>query len=258
MIKAAFFDVDGTLVSFKTHKVAQSTINALDKLREKGIKLIVSTGRHKGQLDFLDEFYKFDAYVTLNGQYCCAEAKTIYKNPIEPADIKSLCDMFKTIPVPCLFIEEHENYLNFANEAVTEEYARIALGLPPIKDIGEAYKKDIYQLVFFADEQQEREIMPFLPNCTTTRWHPSFMDVMPADGGKHIGISKMLEHYGIKPDEIIAFGDGGNDVTMLEFAGLGVAMGNAADDVKAHADYVTTSVDDDGVANALMHFGLID
>ena len=56
----------------------------------------------------------------------------------------------------------------------------------------------------------------------------------------------------------MAFGDGGNDVSMLRYAGIGVAMGNANDDVKAHADYVTTSIDEDGVANALKHFGLID
>lgn len=56
----------------------------------------------------------------------------------------------------------------------------------------------------------------------------------------------------------MAFGDGGNDISIIRRAGTGVAMGNAGDNVKAAADYVTTSVDDDGVMNALVHFGVID
>ena len=67
----------------------------------------------------------------------------------------------------------------------------------------------------------------------------------------------MTETDGIAIADTIAFGDGGNDVTILRQAGIGVAMDNATDDVKANADYVTTSVDDDGIANALQHFGVI-
>ena len=67
----------------------------------------------------------------------------------------------------------------------------------------------------------------------------------------------MLKHFGWTRDEAIAFGDGGNDVAMLEYAGIGVAMGNACDDAKAAADYVTTDIDKDGIAKALRHFGLV-
>ena len=67
----------------------------------------------------------------------------------------------------------------------------------------------------------------------------------------------MLEHFGWTKDNAIAFSDGGNDVDMLRFAGIGVAMGNATDEPKAAADYVTDSVDDAGIANALKHFGVI-
>ena len=67
-----------------------------------------------------------------------------------------------------------------------------------------------------------------------------------------------LDENGLKREEIMAFGDGENDIDMLKFAGIGVAMGNASDEVKAAADYVTDSVDADGIAKALKHFGLID
>lgn len=75
---------------------------------------------------------------------------------------------------------------------------------------------------------------------------------MTAKGNtKQNGINQIISHFGIRLEETMAFGDGGNDISMLRHAGIGVAMGNANDEVKASADYVTTSVDEDGIANAL-------
>ena len=71
------------------------------------------------------------------------------------------------------------------------------------------------------------------------------------------GIKRYLELTGIKREEIIAFGDAENDLDMLRFAGIGVAMGNGAEEVKAAADYVTADIDDDGIEKALKHFQLI-
>ena len=68
----------------------------------------------------------------------------------------------------------------------------------------------------------------------------------------------MASHFGIEINETMAFGDGGNDVAMLKRAGVGVAMGNANESIRAQADYVTTSVDDDGIKNALVHWNVIE
>ena len=89
------------------------------------------------------------------------------------------------------------------------------------------------------------------------RWSPDFADILPAGGGKPNGLAEMLKHFGWTKDEAIAFGDGGNDVAMLQYVGLGVAMGNACDAAKAAADYVTADIDKDGIAKALQHFGLL-
>ena len=67
----------------------------------------------------------------------------------------------------------------------------------------------------------------------------------------------MMRHFGLTREEVMAIGDGGNDIPMLRHAGTGVAMGNASDEVKAAADYVTTTVDGDGIAHALRHFGIV-
>lgn len=97
-----------------------------------------------------------------------------------------------------------------------------------------------------------------MPGCVSMRWHPSFTDVIARGVSKSAGIDSVLAHEGIALADTMAFGDGGNDTGMLRHVGCGIAMGNASDEVKAVADYVTDSVDDDGVARALRRFGLID
>ena len=94
-------------------------------------------------------------------------------------------------------------------------------------------------------------------NCESSRWHPAFTDVNTKGGGKHIGIDKIIEYYGIDLSETMAFGDGGNDITMIEHASIGVAMGNANEGVKEVADYITDDVDSDGVYKALKHFNIL-
>ena len=96
-----------------------------------------------------------------------------------------------------------------------------------------------------------------LPHCRLPRWHPQFSDLVNANNSKASGIESILRHFGIKKEECIAFGDGGNDIEMLEYCGIGVAMGNADDSVKAHADYVTTSVDEEGIEHALLSLDII-
>ena len=76
-----------------------------------------------------------------------------------------------------------------------------------------------------------------------------------ADKGE--GLLAMAKHQGLDPQYTMAFGDGGNDTTMIRKAGIGVAMGNAIDELKKEADFVTTTVDEDGIQYALRHFGLI-
>ena len=81
---------------------------------------------------------------------------------------------------------------------------------------------------------------------------------MPRDSDKSKGILAVLEHFGWKPENVLAIGDAPNDMEMLEFAGVSIAMGNAKQEVKDVADYVTQSVDQHGWAKAMKHFGLID
>ena len=120
-----------------------------------------------------------------------------------------------------------------------------------------ALNEKVYQLNVFVSEEEEGDFMQLMPNSKTARWTSHFTDIIPKDGGKNKGIDAIINHFGIKLEEIMAFGDGGNDIDMLKHAGIGVAMENARDDVKEIADFITTSVDDDGITNALKHYNVL-
>ena len=121
----------------------------------------------------------------------------------------------------------------------------------------EVLKQDILQLTPFFTAEYEKEFLTRLPHCISGRWHPEFTDITANGADKGKGIIIMARHEGFDPSRTIAFGDGGNDTSMILQAGIGVAMGNAIDALKQQADYVTTSVDDDGILNALRHFNVI-
>ena len=123
--------------------------------------------------------------------------------------------------------------------------------------LDEVIAQGVLQITPFLTPDEERRLLPSLPGCTSARWYPTFCDITSAAADKANGIRSIAQHLGIDLSETMAFGDGGNDISMLQTVGTGVAMGNALDEVKAHADYVTTDVDNDGVKNALEHFGII-
>ena len=256
MIKAAFFDVDGTVYSHESKCVPESTIEALKALRKKGIKTCLATGRHFSEIDeFPVGKIPFDGYVMLTGQLCTdGKRNVIFGNAIDGADAEYLLNEFKKKEMPVMLVEKDKLYINLVNEIVINGQAEISSPIPEVME----YKGDpVYQIICYGGKELEMELIPKLPNCKITRWCPFGIDVISKTGGKVTGIKKMLDVHGIGQEEVIAFGDGENDIEMLQFAGIGVAMGNAEPEVKAVADYVTTDIDDDGILNALKHFEIL-
>lgn len=256
MIKAIFFDIDGTLASFQTHTIPQSTMSALRQLKDNGIKVFIATGRGKDGLDVLNNF-PFDGYITLNGQYCYTHQELIYENTIQKQDLQSLLDYLKEHPFPCGFTEENTKYFNMRDERVDKIHSITHNDGHPAGDCRQVVHHKVYQCMCFVDEEEEKKLLEVMPHCTSARWHPLFCDVSPLGGTKQNGIDQFLKHYDIDISETMAFGDGGNDIQMLQHVALSVAMGNANDEVKAIVDYITDDVDHDGIVNALKHFQLI-
>ena len=258
MLKAVFFDVDGTLLSHQTNSVPASAVRALEALREKGVLTFIATGRHISMLEKMQplEGLRFDGMVTLNGQYCCSEDGVLYHCPIDPQDVAALLDYLKEHPHPCILVEADRMYINFHNALVEKVQAAIHSDLPQLGDMDRGYRVPIYQIILYmSDENLER--LPPLPGIKLTRWNLGGADLIPAKGGKATGIARVLEHYGIDKKDTMAFGDGENDVDMFSAVGTAVAMGNACDAAKNAADYITDQVDEDGIWNALVYFGVL-
>ena len=115
----------------------------------------------------------------------------------------------------------------------------------------------VFQFIAFDRENKLETLMKQFPSCKTSRWNPFAVDIISQNGGKVAGIRHFMEHFQIGAHEVMAFGDGENDMEMLRFAGVGVAMGNAAPIVRQQADYVTADIDDAGIYKAMQHYGIL-
>lgn len=261
MIKAVFFDIDGTLVSFKQKFLPDQLLSDLAALRERGIKTFISSGRALQDLERTGMLRgaEFDGYVTINGQFCCdGDGVPFRDRPIDLSDMRGACRVLQDNPaIPALLEGNGESYLTQINSRVREIYEFLHTGLYPVCPLEQMLTMKVYQFVPFVAPNEEQVFLDAMPGCAYTRWHPLGIDVIPRDGGKEVGVRAAMERYGFAPEEVMAFGDGENDMGMLALAGTGVAMGSGEDKVKAMADYVTDTVENIGVSQALRHFGLL-
>lgn len=256
MIKAAFFDVDGTLLSHRTKSVPQSARDAIDALKARGIHCVVATGRQLPEMEKLPvKDIPFDGYITMNGQLIFDRDKRVIRaTPITGELKEALLGMFEARKLPVLLVEQDRMYLNFVNDHVIAAQADISSPVPAV----DTYSgRELYQVCIYLTESQTDCLVPLEPLCHINRWHWGGVDIMTRGNNKSVGIRQYLESRNMLPEEAIAFGDGDNDVEMLRFAGIGVAMANGSPLAKAAADYVTADIDEGGIALALRHFGLL-
>lgn len=256
MIKAVFFDVDGTLVSHTRGEVSASTRKAVRQLKEKGIQCIIATGRHMGELKKLPvKDIEFDAYITLNGQLCLdGQQAVLSSSALTGADKEQIIRLFEKKDIPILLVEKERMYINFVNKEVEKAQQDISSDMP---ETGEYAGGEIYQAIAYVGKDKEDALKTILPACKITRWNNRAVDIISRHGGKVAGIRQYLKENYILIQETMAFGDGENDIEMLEYAGIGIAMGNSDDMVKKSADYVTDCIDNEGIEKALRHFEVI-
>lgn len=258
-IRAAFFDIDGTLAMAGNHIVPDSAGEAVRKLREKGILCIVSTGRHPLEVEEENILpgLVFDGAVWLTGQLCELHGRCISKNCFSAAALAVRKEFLQSRGRSCIFLEKDAMYCNLADERMRREQEKIGTAVPPVRDIEDLEKREILQAIPCIDAEEEAELLRLLPGCQLTRWGENIVDFLPPGGGKEKGILAMCRATGIAPEEVIAFGDAENDISMLQLAGIGVAMGNGAPAAKAAADYVTEPIEEDGIYRALVKLGIL-
>jgi len=260
MIKAAFFDIDGTLVSLKKKVAPASTIEAIHCLKNNGILSYVATGRSRFEIlsEHLLDTMQFDGFLTNNGQDAyTSSGELIYGKPLDTSDVQTIASWCKNNNIAYWFVTSEETVISQINERVVEAMEAIHTKHPMVCDLTPLLNKPIFKIVLFADESEISDLMPLLSHCASTQWHRYGHDILALGGGKIAAIQEICRQHSISISETIAFGDGNNDISMLHGVGIGVAMGNSSQAVKDSADYVTDDCDEDGLYNALKHFNLI-
>ena len=256
MIKMIFFDIDGTLIEMGKKQMTPRMEETLIRLKEKGILLCIATGRPLKEVPRFERV-QFDAYLTFNGSYCCNQKEVIYANPILPEDVDQVLKNAAAHQRYAALATLHEMGANGKDANLEEYFAHANQVIEVAEDFDQLRQQPVYQMMISATPDEYGFFTSNTRNVTMTSWSTKAADIIPANGGKGAAVEKMLSYYGIRPDEAMAFGDGKNDIELLQTVGMGVAMGNASDEVKRHAKAVCRSVDQDGIYHYCMQQKLI-
>ncbi|OAT85341.1 HAD family hydrolase [Bacillus sp. MKU004] len=254
--KIVFLDVDGTITHHEDGTIPESTIEAVKVLKNKGLKVVAATGRPLSMCSELEEL-GIDTFITANGGYAKHQHEVIHSVPMAKEIVKEVMEFAKLEKNGLSFYTE-----GFTMNGVAEEKISTALqetlSLYEYPETNSAiHEEDVFLLCLFADDEKVEKYIKRFPHLTFRRWHPYVLNVLQEDVSKSRAILKTLEYFGFHQSEAIAFGDGENDIDMLELAGLGIAMGNGSEKLKAAADFVTKPSGEDGIEFALRKFGVI-
>lgn len=253
-IKAVFFDIDGTLLG-SSHRLLPGTVDALNTLRQLGIRIFISSGRPRVLIPPMP--VEFDGFITVNGGLCIAGDEILLRNPIINEDCQRWLDHVTSKDMTTMCFTANDMYINRIDPVTIALRDQLGFEMPPVHPLEELRDKEVYQFIAIQPASDDEEVLSLLRHCRLPRWHPVFSDIIPLGSSKAVGMKCITDHYGIQQEETMAFGDGANDIEMIEYAGIGVAMGNASEILKQHADYVTDDVDNEGIAKALVALKII-
>ncbi|AGE21533.1 Cof-type HAD-IIB family hydrolase [Geobacillus zalihae] len=254
--KIVFFDIDGTLLD-EQKQLPLSTIEAVRRLKQSGVYVAIATGRAPFMFEHVRKQLGIDSFVSFNGQYVVFEGNVLYKQPLRREKIRALTEEAHKNGHPLVFMDAEKMRASISDHPhIHVSMASLKFAHPPVDPL--YYEnKDIYQALLFCRAEEEEPYVRNYPEFRFVRWHDVSTDVLPAGGSKAEGIRMMIEKLGIDKKDVYAFGDGLNDIEMLSFVGTGVAMGNAHEEVKRVADFVTKPVDKEGIWYGLKQLQLI-
>ncbi|MBS4198150.1 Cof-type HAD-IIB family hydrolase [Bacillus sp. FJAT-49732] len=254
--KIVFFDIDGTITHHRDGSISSKTKDAIKSLKSKGIKVVAATGRPLSMCKEIEEM-GIDTFITANGGYVKHKQMVIHKITMDKTIVQEVVEFSK--------VENHAlSYYNeqFSMNGVKQEEVLLALKETLSLDVyptinPHIYHEEVYLMcLFVTDDALEKYIHKF-PHLTFKRWHPYVLNVLQEEVSKSLAILKVLQYFGIDKSEAIAFGDGENDIDMLELVGLGIAMGNGNEKLKKVADFVTKKSGEDGIEFALKKYRII-
>jgi Cof subfamily protein (haloacid dehalogenase superfamily) len=254
-------DMDGTLLD-SNGGISAKTIAAIKKAAEKNVIFTVCTGRPIQGVEKYSHALSLDVpFITYNGAMIVMgrSKEIIYQQDVEPEDARSVLKIARELGTTFIVWSNNKLYASTLNDKV-HSYKQLS-GVEPIKieDDEMLVKQGITKLLWINTPEELTHYQDLLKSRLSDSISyytskPTFLEFVNSKVSKAVAMEKLGEHFGIRREEMIAVGDGYNDLSMIEYAGLGVAMENAPDEIKAKADFVTLSNDNDGIAYLLEKF----
>lgn len=274
-IKLVALDLDGTLFD-NSSRISKRNLTAIRSITDKGIHVVISTGRPFEGIPF-DQIKGtgINYAITANGSgiYEISTRKCLYENAMDEELVTPILNFLLTrdihmdafiggkgyTPVQCVETAQKLTVPSSIKNYIITTRTRLDNILQFIHE--NQLKVQKMTLNFYPaadgtliDRETVRKFLVSNPSITTVCGGYNNLEFTRADANKGVGLRKLAEILGVNPDATMAIGDTENDLAIIEAAGIGVAMGNATDAVKARADYVTTTNTKDGVAAAIEHF----
>ncbi len=249
-----FMDLDGTLLD--NGKPAANIVETIALLKANGHIPIIATGRVPQLLYDVHETLGIDSYIAANGNFILYEGQVIHERYIPKKIVNRFLQEADNTGFD-LAIEGVTGYVAYRKETdLVNLFSEVFHIEEPIIDRDFTNRNEVLAFVVFEDD-----IVPMLrgkfPELVFNRANRFGYDVNLQGGLKVNGVKFLIEYMKLSEDEVYAIGDGYNDIDMLASIKNSIAMGNAYPEVKAVCNYITTSVNEDGVRKALEHFGLI-
>ncbi len=254
-IKLAAFDLDDTLLN-EDLIISSENLEALKKISESGTQVILCSGRPKGAMDrYIKQVEKYcpaNYGVAYNGaQVYDKEGKNIFISTLGESEIKTIVDIAREWDITLQLYSDEYIYVEEHNEYV-DSYLKISDMKLSLEDDLKNIKKTYKALYNYKPCERFNDLKKCLekafPDCNVFYSKPEFLEVIENTASKGNGIKQIAEILGIKREEILCIGDGLNDLSMIEYAGVGVAMLNANDELKQKADYISNRTNNEDVA----------
>jgi len=262
--KLIALDLDGTLKN-SNNEITEKTKKALIQAQELGIKVVLASGRPTPGLRHEAkalELEKYEGYIlSFNGARVVdvKTNETIYEQTLTIEEAKQAYDRSKNYDVACITYEDDV----IVGEDIDQQYVVLEAEINDIKtkkvNFKDNLKDPIHKVLLSGQPDYVGTIIdefkePFGDRLSIYRSAPFFIEIMAKGIDKAVSLDRLAKSLGIKQEEVMAFGDGYNDLSMIEYAGLGVAMANGVDEVKEKANEITLSNNEDGIAFTLAKY----
>jgi Cof subfamily protein (haloacid dehalogenase superfamily) len=257
MIKKAihsiiFFDLDGTLFD-QTGQIPLEVIEQIKTMESRGILPVISSGRSPFEIENTLKVTGINSIVAMTGALVVIDGDVVYQSVIDRRTIDDLRQSINLDKTPIAFYNRHENVVSSHGDNVLATYKHIHSPIPRVDSV--FYKSsEVNMMLIFSQDDEMGLQSQYSGRLQFFRNIPYAMDITAFGVSKASGLKHVMDLY--PRAKTYAFGDGKNDLPMAEVVDRFVAMGNAADEVKAAASFVTTTNADRGIINGLRHYGL--